>query len=163
MGNEFVSGSIASTENGSGADSVAPLLTYKEIFEEQCPYYMAMGMTYEEYWNGDPMLCKFYRKAHKIKKKQQNEMLWLQGMYIYEALCDVSPVLNANAPKGTKVTPYAEKPYPITSEDMEIFKREQAEKELQKKKAQFESMMAAFNTNFRKKKGDDENADRGNT
>lgn len=35
------------------------------------------------------------------------------GMYIYEAMCDVSPVLHAFARKGTKPIPYRTEPYPI--------------------------------------------------
>ena len=46
-------------------------------------------MTYDQYWNDDCQLVKFYRKAHKLKNEQKNQELWLQGMYIYEALCNV--------------------------------------------------------------------------
>ena len=33
----------------------------------------------------------------------------MQGLYIYEALCDVAPILHAFAKPGTKPLPYSEK------------------------------------------------------
>lgn len=72
-------------------------------------------MTYEQFWYGDVTMTKDYLKAYKIKAKRDNEIeqwnIWKQGMYIYEALCDVSPVLHAFSKKGTKPLPYSEAPY----------------------------------------------------
>lgn len=74
-------------------------------------------MPYEEYWNSDCTLVRYYRQAHRLKMQRRNQELWLQGMYIYEALCDVSPVLHAFAARGTKPAPYPSQPYPLTYED----------------------------------------------
>lgn len=81
------------------------------MFEEAFPYYLAMGMTYEQYWEQDSELVKFYRKAHEIRQEQVNHEAWLHGMYIYEAIADLVPVLRAFAKKGSKPRKYAEKPY----------------------------------------------------
>jgi hypothetical protein len=74
-----------------------------------------MGMTYEQFWYGDPTIVKFYREAYDISEKRKHELdqwhMWNQGMYIYEALCDVSPILHAFSKKGTKPLPYPEFPY----------------------------------------------------
>ena len=86
-------------------------ISLKETFEKMCPIYMSYGMTYDEFWHGDAYRTKFYREFHKLKVKQKDEEMWIQGMYIYEALCDVSPILHAFSKKGTKPLPYAEKPY----------------------------------------------------
>ena len=45
------------------------------------------GMTPEQFWNGDPYLAVSYRKLHKLRIEQQNEILWLQGVYNLDALC----------------------------------------------------------------------------
>ena len=81
------------------------------LFEKQCPIYMSFGMTYDEFWYGEPYRAKFYRESYKLKVRQKDEELWIQGMYIYEALCKVSPILHAFSKKGTKPLQYAEKPY----------------------------------------------------
>ena len=44
---------------------------------------MAMGMTYTEYWDGEPQAVIPYREAYKIKQNEANTMSWLQGMYNY--------------------------------------------------------------------------------
>ena len=72
---------------------------------------MSYGMSYDEYWYKSPYRAKFYLEAHKLKVKQKDEELWMQGMYIYEALCDVSPILHAFSKKGTKPLPYSNRPY----------------------------------------------------
>lgn len=81
-----------------------------KTFEELCPIFMSYGMSYDEYWYGSPYRAKFYLQAHRIKIKQKDEELWMQGMYIYEALCDVSPILHAFSKKGTKPLQYRSKP-----------------------------------------------------
>ena len=113
-------------------ESKVEVTSLTKLFEEQCPIYMAYGMEYNDFWYGDAYLTKFYRESHKLKVKQKDEELWMQGMYIYEALCDVSPILHAFSKKGTKPLPFSEKPYLFNSER---FKSEE-EKEQEKKNAE---------------------------
>lgn len=54
----------------------------KAIFDEAFPYYLAIGMTYELYWDGRPELVIPYRKADVIRQKRSNNDAWLQGAYI---------------------------------------------------------------------------------
>ena len=105
-------------------------------------------MTAEQYWEGDPTLTRYYRKADEIRKERRNEELWLQGMYIYEALCDVSPVLHAFAKKGTKPQPYSERPYAITKEQHERIEEEKERKIAEKGKKFMEALMAYTNKRF---------------
>ena len=81
------------------------------MFEEAFPYYLALGMTYEQFWEQDSDLVKYYRKAQEIRFEEQNRLAWLQGMYVYEAIADIAPILHAFAKKGTKARKYSEKPY----------------------------------------------------
>lgn len=78
------------------------------------PYYLAIGMTAEQFWDMDSTLVISYRKAFEIKQDLENQQAWLQGMYIYDALCCVAPVLHAFAKKGTKPTPFRKEPYPLS-------------------------------------------------
>ena len=93
-------------------DSPTETKTYTEIFEECFPFYLAIGMSYAEYWEGDSKLAQYYRKAYQIKQEEINNNAWLQGMYIYDA---VSTALhNALRGFGKNKPPakdYAKKPY----------------------------------------------------
>lgn len=74
---------------------------------------MAIGMTYEQYWYGDVHMVRAFREAHRLRQQIMNQEAHLQGLYIYEALLDVSPVLHAFAKKGTKPIKYRSKPYDL--------------------------------------------------
>ena len=99
---------------------------------------MSIGMTYDEFWNQDVRLVEMYRKAAELRDKRRNQELWLQGMYIYEALCDASPLFRFSMKKGTvKPEPYVKDPYPITeAEDKAREERETRLKE-ERLKAEF--------------------------
>lgn len=85
--------------------------TYAQIFEEAFPYYLAMGMTYEQFWEQDSELVKYYRKANEIRQEQINQEAWLHGMYIYEAIADLAPILRSFGKKGSRARQYPDKPY----------------------------------------------------
>ena len=86
--------------------------TYTQIFEECFPFYLAIGMSYAEYWDGDPMLARYYRKAYHIKQEEINNNAWLQGMYIYDAVS--TALYNSLRGMGKNKPPakdYAKQPY----------------------------------------------------
>ena len=91
-----------------------PLPTIKtmtSLFWEAYPAYLAMGMTNDEYWNGDAQACVAYRKAYKEKLELQDAMLWRQGLYVYHAMCCVAPYFNSIKPQ--KPEKYIERPFGI--------------------------------------------------
>ena len=100
------------------ANGRAPI-SYAEIFSEHLPFYISIGMTPEQYWDGESTLVVVYREAYKLKVREQNRNLWLQGLYIYEALCCVSPVLHAFAKNGTKPLEYRNEPIALTKKEAE--------------------------------------------
>jgi hypothetical protein len=93
-------------------------------------------------------LAKYYRKAEELRNEKRNQELWLQGMYIYEALCDVAPVLRAFAQKGTKPTPYSEKPYPLNNKQTERDEEEKQRRIAEKGKRFMEAMALSINKKF---------------
>ena len=147
MDSELVSSSLSATEGG-GQNGSSPLYTYTEKFYELFPYYLAIGMTPEQYWEGDCTLVKYYRKAEELRNEKRNQELWLQGMYVYEALCDASPLLQAFAKKGTKAHPYADRPYSITSDDRKEEKKLREQREREKAKQYMLGKMASINKQF---------------
>ena len=94
-----------------------------ELFEMVCPTYISYGMSWEQFWFGDPWMAKDYRDAFILKRRMQNENLWLQGLYNFTALQAV--IATAFGKKREK---YVEKPF-------DIFPKTKAEKEQEKIRA----------------------------
>ena len=147
MDSELVSSSLSATE-GSEHNSSLPVFTYTERFYEMFPFYLSIGMTPEQYWDGDCTLTKYYRQAHELKNERRNQEMWLQGMYIYEAICDVSPVLHAFAKKGAKPHPYPSKPYAISEKQIRQEREEKERKIAEKGKRFMEAVMHSTNKRF---------------
>ena len=147
MDSELVSSSLSTTEE-VGQHSSSSSFTYTNTFYELFPYYLSIGMTYEQYWDGDSTLVKYYRKAEELRNDRRNQELWLQGVYVYEAICDVAPVLHAFAKKGTKPTPYPTKPYPLTEKQSKKNEEEKQRKLAEKGKKFMEAMAESFNKKF---------------
>ena len=105
-------------------------------------------MTEEQFWDSDPYLAKYYRKADELRNERKNQELWLQGMYIYEALCDVSPILHSFAKRGTKPHPYPDKPYAISEKQHKRDVEEQERKTAAKGKMMMEMFMKQHNKQF---------------
>ncbi len=133
----------------------APLISYTEKFYEAFPFYLSIGMTYDQYWNDDCMLVKYYQEAHEVQQQRQNRTLWLQGAYFYDALCAVSPVLHAFAKTGTKPQPYLKEPYPLSEQEDEIREEDKRREEVQKAKAKFEAWASSLDLPKLKGKGED--------
>ena len=147
MDSELVSSSLSTTEE-DGHQSSPSLFTYTERFYKVFPYYLSIGMTPEQYWEGDCTLVKYYREAEEIRNDRRNQELWLQGMYIYEALCDVAPVLRAFVAKGAKPTPYSSKPYPLNNKQVQQNEEEKQRALVEKGKRFMEARMASINKKF---------------
>ena len=147
MDSELVSSSLSATEEG-GQESSPSSFTYTEKFYELFPYYLSIGMTPEQYWEGDCTLPKYYRQAEELRNERRNQELWLQGMYVYEAICDASPILHAFAKKGTKPAPYSAKPYPISRKQIKKDEEEKQRKLTEKGKRFMEAMAASINKKF---------------
>lgn len=113
-----------------------------KIFEDNCPFFIAIGMSYQQYWEEDPTIAKYYLKAYKIQEERTEWMLWKLGVYGYEALCDVSPVLHAFAKKGTKPLPFADKPLFIDNSVMETAKEKQEKEEKEAKNERLKAEVA---------------------
>lgn len=114
--------------NSVFSKSEAKSISYTDCFNELCPIFMSYGMSYNDFWYGDITMTTFYLKAHKLKLKEKDAEFWKQGMYIYEAICDCSPILHPFS-KATKPLPYPEKPYSVKKEEEEQITKQQIENE----------------------------------
>lgn len=132
-------------------DDASPPFTYAERFHQAFPQYLAIGMTYEQFWDMDCTLVVDYRKAEEIRNTKRNQEMWLQGMYIYEALCDVAPVMRAFAKKGTKPHKYPAEPYALTVKEREEQTEQRERKVFNKGLATMEALMKSMNKKFAEK------------
>lgn len=153
-------------ESGLGSSSEnEKLLTFAEAADEQCPFYMSIGVPRHEYWHGDYTQLAEYRKSFEIQRERANYDAWLQGAYIYDALCAVSPVLQAFAKAGTKPLPYHKEPYGATPTGTGQAQRApKSAKEIQEiqahnASAQFASFMTQWNKRFESKGGEADGSD----
>ena len=117
-------------------------MTLSEIFWEAFPSYLTMGMTSDEYWNGDARLCRAYREKRRLEMRLQDEMMWRQGAYIYHALICVAPYFNSIKPQ--KPEDYIE---PFSYSQDEEKQRKAEEQQLQRGVAAFQAWADNFNRN----------------
>ena len=146
MDGKLVSSSLSVSEGGEQTKARSPFPTYTEQFYELFPYYLSIGMTYEQYWESDPMLAKYYRQADELKFNRKNQELWLQGMYVYHALGAIMPVK-----KGQEQPKYPDKPFTLTEKQrkQELIAEEKAK--FDKGKMMMERFMSRNNKRFKDK------------
>lgn len=140
------------TNTGGGGDESrpSPVLRYSDKFEELCGFYLSLGMSYEDYWDGDACMVKYYRDKDKLDRERKNYDLWLQGAYIYEVLLDVFPVFNPLSAKK-KPTPYRETPIPLTENENRKVEAMNKQKMLENGREAMRALMIEFNKNFEEK------------
>lgn len=78
---------------------------------------MALGMTYEQYWYGDPLMARAFYKADQLRQQRINDEAWLNGAYILRAL--QATVGNLFLKQGAKPYEYPRKPIDIAEETKE--------------------------------------------
>lgn len=117
---------------------------YGDLFDKLLPQYMAMGMTYEQFWDGEIGIHKAYREAYKLRMENELRIAdrngWYIGQYIVHALRSVQllavavPVKKIPDPKE-----YPEKPFLIQAEEEE---RKNKDEEVRKKREEDQSKLA---------------------
>lgn len=111
-----------------------------------------MGMSSEEFWHGELRLAQSYREAYQLKQEIKDYELWRQGMYIYEAILDASPILHAFAKKGTKPRPYTDKPYGVEKKETKQGRQKRIENERLKAQVHFMNLTKILKRRFGEKK-----------
>ena len=91
--------------------------TLADIFTALCPKYMAIGMSYSEYWNSNTKVHKAYRIAWMDRQRHRNIEMWRQGMYIYDAVLKIAPVLRPFVKGKVEPEKYPNEPYPLTEQE----------------------------------------------
>lgn len=112
--------------------------------------YLAIGMTYEEFWEKESWLVKSYREAQKLKLKDVNYAAWLNGVYVLQALQTGIPVvLTGMLKERIKLPEYSHEPIDFDAKS----KEDQEKKQMEMQRAKMKEIADRFNAVFRKKHG----------
>lgn len=105
---------------------------------------MAMGVSYEDFWNLTPRAINVILESYKLRRKIEDEQQWMLGGYVCSA---VSVALsNAFKKKSQKSVSYFEelkKPF-LTDLD----KKELSEEEIQRKRELLFAQLRTKQANF---------------
>lgn len=140
----------AGTSDEEGADE-APS-SYSDVFWDVCGFYMSAGMPWELYWEGDAKAVVPFRRKRELESERDNFNAWLQGLYVYEAVGDLAPILHAFAKKGTKASPYRSEPMPVTEKQAELAKERKVRREREETLARMHAWAEGVNARMKKRK-----------
>lgn len=84
-------------------------------------------------------MVRAFLKANEIRQKRRveeiNSTAHLQGLYVYEAIGRLSPVLHAFAKKGTKPKPYLKDPFQLSGDEKGDDETEEEKEKREKQEA----------------------------
>ena len=130
---------------------------YGDTFDEAFPHYLVMGMTAEQYWDGESSLKIAYRKAYRMRIENERRLAdqngWYMGQYIMQAIAAVPLFVAGFNTKGAHIPDYPDKPFLEKAEEEKREKENQKKQEDQSKlaMAMFQSMVAKLNRNIEKR------------
>ena len=134
------------------------LTPYGDIFDHVLPSYIAMGMTYDEFWDGEVGMKTAYRDAYAKRIEQEQRIAdrnnWLMGQYIINVLNAV-PLLVAglNVKRGTRLPDYPDKPFydRLDQQRKEEADQKRREDQTMLAMAMFQAGIERFNRNIQKR------------
>lgn len=124
---------------------------YTDILDEACPKYLRAGMSYEDYWEGDPQMAVYYRKKLDQEIDYENFKAWLQGLYVYEAILDLVPAIKPFV-KNPEIRPYRDKPISLTDVERENREEEENKQKLRNGRQFMEMMAASINQKMKERR-----------
>lgn len=125
---------------------------YGDIFDELFPHYLLMGMTPEQYWEGEGSLKKAYRKAYQMRMENEQRMAdrnnWYMGQYLISVLQAVPLLVGGlNVKSTTRLPEYPDKPFleKFQAQKNEEVRKKQEEDQTKLMMAMFQAGVAKFN------------------
>lgn len=103
-------------------------------------------MTSDEYWLGHPLLTEAYRTAYKLKIRHENELAWLYGAYVNNAVGVA--IENTFGKKGGKRSRYMPEAIDLGL-DTEMEKEAKIQKERDKLVEQLNAWKRAFDSRLK--------------
>ena len=132
--------------------------SYGDIFDELFPHYLLMGMTPEQYWDGESSLKKAYRKAYSLRIENEQRLAdrnnWYMGQYLIKALQAVPLLVGGlNVKSSTKLPQYPDKPFfeKFAEQRSEDKRKKREENQQQIAMAMFQAFTNKFNINIQRR------------
>lgn len=100
---------------------------------------MAIGMSYDQYWYGDPLMVRAFYKADKIRQERVDEEAWAHGLYVLGAL---------NASVGNMFKKPGQTPIEYPSEPFSLTKRKEKQKKTEEQQEQEATWALAWMSSF---------------
>ena len=112
------------------------------------PFALAIGVPYDTFWHLTPNKLPSFYKAYELKRKLQDENMWIMGQYIMSALD--STVCNNSFWKGKngKASSYLQKPLLSQIQSKKIANKELTEDEKQAQLDKFVMSLKIMESNF---------------
>lgn len=130
---------------------------YGDIFDELFPHYLLMGMTPEQYWDGESSLKKAFREAYRMRMENEQKLAdrnnWYMGQYIISVLQSVPLLVGGlNVKPSTQLPEYPEKPFleKAEAEKRETDRKKHEEDQMKLAMAMFQSAVLQKNKQLEK-------------
>jgi hypothetical protein len=130
---------------------------YGDIFDELFPHYLLMGMTPEQYWDGESGLKKAFREAYRMRMDYEQKLAdrnnWYMGQYIMCVLqCVPLLVGGLNVKPSTQLPEYPDKPFleKAEAEKRETDRKRHEEDQMKLAMAMFQSAVLQKNKQLEK-------------
>lgn len=98
---------VSGATSFSDIDFNAPKSEFGKALDTMCPWFLHYGMTWYEFWFESIERLPDYWQKHQFDVEARNQELWLQGLYIQEAVAAVFDSKHR--------AKYPEKPHRITA------------------------------------------------
>ena len=130
---------------------------YGDIFDELFPHYLLMGMTPEQYWDGESSLKRAFREAYRMRMENEQKLAdrnnWYMGQYIMCVLqCVPLLVGGLNVKPSTELPEYPDKPFleKAEAEKRETDRKKHEEDQMKLAMAMFQSAVLQKNKQLEK-------------
>lgn len=107
-------------EVGSALSNEQKITNLSKWLDGFCDYYMAMGVSFDEFWYGDYCRLKYYERAYFNKLKKRDYDMWLSGAYVYQAVS----VALARGFGGDKRAEYPKQPFGYEKPEEQMSQKE---------------------------------------
>jgi hypothetical protein len=128
------------------------------MFDEMFPHYLLMGMTPEQYWDGEYGLKQAYRKSYQMRMENEQKLAdrnnWYMGQYMICVLqCVPLLVGGLNVKSSTRLPEYPDRPFfdKIEAERKEEDRRKREEDQMKLAMAMFQSVVMQKNKTIESK------------